>query len=403
MKSKLAFLSRAYSGNQVRAVKLPAERDFRHPAFEYRQDELGGRYSTIINRERVGRPAPSQRVGHLNYDQSLALLRVNPGATGFEQRLTVAKLTTSQYVLHKILTSETEPLITAAAAANPGAPENKILRAKGCHFCDFEKWGEPRDLPKGFRVGWASNPYPFAPSHEVHIAADPIHNLSQMTNEPAIALDFIRLAFLRAREMYAAHNMRNVLWGVNYGTGRVEYGEQTNSAFATLQHFHSQMMCDPPGGFEPNVNAFETYLKKYKGDFFADYLELLKEKRLTIHEYSGDVHLVAPWAQMSKHHMRIIAPVSNFHAVKPSDKMLKGMGAAFHDALNIVNAFEIRTFNCLSYPSPVTSAKRRLVIDIVPRGGIGMRELASAYVVDGFPEETAENATKVLTIIGRKP
>jgi hypothetical protein len=404
MSSKLAFLSQVYSGSQVRAVKLPSERDFRHPSFEYRQDELGRRYTTIINKERIGRPAPSQRVGQLNFDQSLAILRANPGATGFEQRLTVAKLTTSAIVLHMILTSESEPLITSAAAANPNAPYKKDLRAKGCHFCDFKKWGEPRDLPTGFKVGWASNPFPFAPSHEVHISSEPIHNLSELMNEPVIALDFIRLAFLRARQMKLEFpEIQNVLWGINYGTGRVKNGEQTNSAFATLQHFHSQMMCDPPGALEPNVNAFETYLKSYAGDFFADYLTLLNEKRLAIKSYGGDVHLVAPWAQMSKHHMRIIAPVSNFHDVVPSDEMLAGMGAAFHDALSIAHAFEVRTFNCLSHPSPITDAKRRLVIDIIPRSGLAMRELANAYVVDEFSEATAEKAMNVLDILGKKP
>ncbi|MCX5748890.1 MAG: hypothetical protein NTZ10_01405 [Candidatus Saganbacteria bacterium] len=403
--TSLKFVGQTYSGAQVRAVKLPAERDFRHPAFEYRKDELGGRFTSIINRERVGRPAPSQRVGQLGFDQSLAIIRSNPGATGFEQRLTVAKLTTSPIVLHMILTSETEPLITAAAAANPNAPLQKELRAKGCHFCDFKKWGEPREIPDGFKVGWASNPFPFAPSHEVHISTDPIHNLSEMTNEPAIAIDFIRLAFLRARQISLdlASNTQNVLWGINYGTGRVKNGEQTTSAFATLQHFHSQMMSDPIGAFEPNVNAIEAYLKGYDGDFYADYTALLAEKRLTIKSYEGDVHLVAPWAQMSKHHMRIIAPVSNFHGAKPSDDVVRGMGIAFFDAIRILNAFEVRTFNCLSHPSPVTDPKRRLVIDVIPRGGLAMRELASAYVVDEFPEATAEKAMNVLAILGKKP
>lgn len=385
------------SGPQaVRSVKFSYERTWRSPEFIVHPDEFGRPQQTLISPQRVNRPMPSLRVGTLGFDESLRLFNSNPGASGFDQRLHVARLTRSPAVLTHILQVEKEPQILTSAAANPHSP--KELRIKGCAFCDFEKWGEPREKTEGLTVGWASNPYGFAPSHDVHIVIEPIHNLSEMVQSPTIARDFIRLAFLRARIMYEEFPRvtKNIFWGMNYGIGRIEDGEETLSSFATFQHLHAQMISVLKGMVDPGSRLKKAF--SFKGDFLAEYLEALENNGLIIKKYADQAALVVPWSQESKHHLRIISPVRNFIEGGGNEQAVGDIGQAFFDALRILYSFEIKSFNCVSYPGPMSKSSQKLVIDVIPRARPAICEMMGDFVVDEFPIATAEKARQVLNI-----
>ncbi len=363
--------------------------------YEYRPDEFG-RYQTVISPTRSKRPTASRRVGTLGFDETMAIWQSNPNAKGFDKRLHAAKISSSPEALAHILNREPDDDIRVAAAANASSPEE--LRYKGCAFCTFEKWGQPRGKVDGLSIGWASNPFGFGPEHDVHIANDPLHNLSDMVKHPAYAMGLIKLAFLRANAIYThPHLLENMYWGMNYGIGRIEDGYETNSAFATFQHVHAQLINVVKGTRDPGVSVRDA-IKRHGNGFFTTYLNELREKGLVISEDAGEgVALVAPWAQQSKHQLRILTPVKNFQTTDPNSSVVTAIGKAFSDALRIIKGLDVRSFNVVSYAGARKSDHQNLMIDIIPRAGIAICELGGTNVVDEYPEITAANAKIVLS------
>lgn len=326
-KGKDGYYFRRQSGIS-QPVKLPHEKNFRQTSFEIHLDELG-RYSSAICPERVKRPQTPKTA----------------------------------------------------------APNYHI----GCDFCDFEKWAEPKGKLKDLSVGWASNPFPFGSQHDVHIVIDPIHNFEELIADPVYAMDLIRIAFIRAREIYSSPY--HIFWGMSFGIGRPEKGIVPPPSGASFQHAHAQMSSIFPVSC-PGLRVRPIF-KKFKGKFIPAYLEALEREKLVIKSYQ-DTHLIVPWAQQANHHLRILTSVINFQT--PTDPArIENIGIAFYDALKILFKLGIKTFNCIALPAPMEAKDQTLMIDVRPSRLSGSPELSQYYIVDEFPSTTAAEGCRILS------
>jgi len=396
----------------VPPVWLPPPGVPERPAFDYHPDEFN-RYTTVISPDRAQRPQVSKEVAVMSADQARTIFDAYPQNTGLDDMVRVARFSTDTELLGEILRSDKilkdHGVIRVQAATNADSPAE--FRHFGCILCDFEKWGNPKAQPADSLVGRASNPFRFAPYHEVHIANGPRHNLSEILENPTFAMDFIRMAFQRSRELYDnfRRDISNTYWGMNYGTGRIERmitapgkpakWEETITSNASFQHVHAQLVSIPHDVPEPGDRVALAMKLSELPDFFAAYLEALSNSGLLIREYEGDVFLSVPWAQESRHQLRIITPVPNF-IVDPEMSVVKSVGQAFHDGLTVMHNLGIRSFNCISFPAPEEAPEgQRLVIDIIPKAKPGLMELAGVFVVDEYPTKTADLAKGILGLL----
>ena len=358
-------------------------------------DEFG-RYATCISTERVRRPVRSKQVGNMGYEFASRIYEENQNPDGFGLRLLVARMTTSAELLEEILGGDPDPRIRFEAAANPHAP--LLARQKGCPFCAHDMWSKPAETYDDLLIGMQSNPFRFAVHHEVHIAVEPLHNLGEPEEKHFI--DFIRLAVRRAKAMVQGGDVDNVNFGMNYGTGRIEEGIETNSAFASFQHLHTQLTSIQKGAFNPGDEIADLIgsWPHRRMPFFEAYLGALEKDGLVIRHYDDRAFLVVPRAQMAKHQFRILTgpKVSNF--LEMDEKTTLAVGEALHDATVVLRGMGIPSLNITSLSKRISDPRRGqpVIIDILPRHPIAFSELANMWVIDGTSEMTVTEARRIL-------
>lgn len=364
--------------------------------FVFYVDEFGGRYLTIISTERSKRPSRSKQVGTLSYEFAVSIYRENVADEGFGLRLMVARMTTSPELLEEILEKDPDSRIRFEAAANPHA--SLSARKKGCPFCNQKQWGTPAETFDDLVIGTASNPFRFEVDHDVYIVIERFHNLAELEEKHFV--DFIRLASRRAKDLAAKRkDISGVNFGMNYGTGRVEEGSETNSTYASFQHIHAQLTSIHEGTFNPGdeiADFIESW--PYNIPFFDAYIKALEKDGLILKKYGDRAYLVVPRAPMARHQLRILTSprVGNFLEMEVEDEF--AVGEAFHDAMVVLQGMKLPSFNVISFAKRFSDKRigQPLLIDILPRGGIAFMELGGMWVVDSFPETTAAEAKRIL-------
>jgi galactose-1-phosphate uridylyltransferase len=397
---RYGFCAQKTTADRARMVKLPNQPTSAASELLIHLDEFG-RHETIISITRANRPISTKSAPRLGLVTSFGLYTFFHALRLFTVRHSGSPIFL-EYILEKMKVPEKDILnnpLKKAAADNPLSPPES--RKYGCSFCNFERWAEPKGMLEDGVIGFASNPFPFAGYHDVHIIKGPFHNVTEILDNPIYAIALIRAAFFRARHIYRENPavIKSVFWGISYGIGRIEDGKEVASACASFQHIHSQLIgiqegtLNPANSLRPAIARFEA---THNDDFFTAYITALENEGLLVKSYNDHAFLVAPWAQRSKHHLRIIGEVPSFLAENPGEKTVDSMGLAFYDALRVLAALGIRSFNCVSLDAGLENKNHRLVIDVIPRGGIAQAELEQMYVVDGFPENTAKEARTII-------
>ncbi|OGB87840.1 hypothetical protein A3J44_01930 [candidate division WOR-1 bacterium RIFCSPHIGHO2_02_FULL_45_12] len=188
-----------------------------------------------------------------------------------------------------------------------------------------------------------------------------------------------------------------MVFGMNFGTGRMEDGWETNSSFASLQHEHVQMLTQLKDTYNPGdeiADFIESW--PYETPFLEAYLQALENNQLVIKKYgAGDnicAWLIVPRSQKAMHHIRIITnpKAGNFRETDEAIDM--ALGEAIFDGTMALRSLGVKTFNIISFCKRFSDERQGvpMVVDILPRGGIAFAELSGKglWVVDGSSEET---------------
>lgn len=213
----------------VRKVRHPDWPEFATPEVTIHVDEFK-RYETIISTTRTVRPQKTRKAPCLDGPTSYKIFLSSPALQVFAVQHSIDPAFL-RFVLEEMVLppdsdgASKEVLLHRASALKRAASDNQhsppAARKFGCDFCNFEKWAEPKGYIEGGIIGFASNPFPFASHHDVHILHGPFHNLYEILVDSKYAKALVRAAFSRADQMLAEApaEISGVTWGMSYGTG----------------------------------------------------------------------------------------------------------------------------------------------------------------------------------------
>ena len=289
--------------------------------------------------------------------------------------------------------------------------ETLVQGEKGCIFCDPEEVAGPLVVTDHAFSG--RNLFGFLDDHEVLIIQDHIEHMKEIKLRHVSLMQ--EILFNRISNTMSQGKYNRIIAGWNFG-GR----HKPWDAGASIEHMHMQLgyMVNPllihPDAVASTV---EAYRKELGIDFFEYYLYGLRRAGLTIWE-DENVVLYAPFAPRMKDELGIFAKgpeIANYISVVSRHDLRQSINNAIFLAIRGLSELKvprnprdkeseltpanIQSFNLLTWQKDLNDKRRgyRLRFELMPRQNTwAFAELFNIYVVDRYPEDTANLMRRAL-------
>jgi hypothetical protein len=416
----------------------------------YEWPDLFGAEATFINKIRAQKPGSSRQVPLLSIVEKAKMyienvLMKNQTLDFIWYRLSVAEHITNQDILHWLALHDSDPNVRKVAVDNPYAPRSVYM--DNCEFCSRQRWG-PGSFPQGAygsnEIGLKPNIFGFIPVRHYNLMAENwIHEISDIEFTLEVLKDLIELTHSKVQELkngedhryisdtngedqevtsdFDSSSIDGIIWGMNFGVerpfGTGLSGTRPHPSFASFQHFHAQFGVLPVGSYYEGDHMSEVchIWEKIKTtwapkgiDLFAKYIEALRNSPLNLliwedNNASPKTILVAPPSQRTVDEIQLICPSAS-NILRTDEETRESIAQGLYFAFKILDGMGHKTFNVISYGSRFSDLESglRLHFRIMPRGGIAFSELQRRWVVNKFPETTAEEARKQMMEISPK-
>jgi len=320
------------------------------------------------------------------------------------------------------ITERTDPLgtgstsvISLSRARRPGSGAKKAAppkEEKPCEFCDTKNIAGPIVNYKKVTVG--RNLFPFLDGHEVLIFKKHIEHMNEIRLPHIVSM--FDVLYKRMAVIADKGKFMKLTAGMNFG-GK----DKPWDAGASVRHWHMQLGANTEDSFIQSdiiADTVDIYRREIGVDIFDYYHIALRRAGLVIWEDNNAV-LFAPFAPMFKDQLEIFCKspsAANFIDADSSTR--KSVNLALYlairgltelkvplnpenpsDLSNLIPA-GVESFN-MNFSQRNLNDRRvgqRLMLSIKPRSStLAFAELAGLYVIDRYPEHTAQFMRMAIT------